>query len=63
MGSGTAGISTILESRKFIGIEIEPRYFDVACERITNAYRQGKLFDEPQRKPEQMDIIETSVAK
>jgi DNA modification methylase len=29
--------------RKFIGIEIEPKYFDIACERIENAQRQGAL--------------------
>ena len=31
--------------RKFIGIEIEPKYFDIACERIENAQRQETLFD------------------
>ena len=41
--------------RKFIGIEIEPRYFDIAVERITNAQRQQTLF-EPVRKPEQVKI-------
>ena len=30
--------------RKFIGIEIEPKYFDLACERIAAAYAQGRLF-------------------
>ncbi len=29
--------------RKFIGIEIEERYFNIACERIENAQRQGRL--------------------
>jgi len=41
--------------RKFIGIEIEPKYFDIACERIENAQRQQNLF-EPARKPEQMTL-------
>ncbi|GAH07699.1 unnamed protein product, partial [marine sediment metagenome] len=31
--------------RKFIGIEIEEKYFDIACERITAAYAQGRLFE------------------
>ena len=30
--------------RKFIGVEIEPKYFDIACERIENAQRQERLF-------------------
>ena len=44
MGSGTTGVACANLGRKFIGIEIEPKYFDIACERITNAYRQQKLF-------------------
>jgi site-specific DNA-methyltransferase (adenine-specific) len=30
--------------RQFIGIEIEPKYFDIACERIENAQRQQRMF-------------------
>lgn len=44
MGGGTTGVACANLGRKFIGIEIEPKYFDIACERITNAYRQQKLF-------------------
>ena len=44
MGSGTTAIATIESGRKFIGIEIERMYFDLACERIDNAYRQQRLF-------------------
>lgn len=46
MGSGTTGISCANLGRKFIGIEIEPKYFDIACERIRQAYSQPKLFDD-----------------
>ena len=45
MGSGTTGVACAQLGRKFIGIEIEPRYFDIACRRIEQAYAQGKLFD------------------
>lgn len=49
MGSGTTGVAAIQMGRKFIGIEREPRYFDIACERIENACRQPRLIaDEPQ---------------
>jgi site-specific DNA-methyltransferase (adenine-specific) len=44
MGSGTTGVACANLGRKFIGIEIEPKYFDIACERIENAYRQERLF-------------------
>jgi len=43
MGGGTTGVACANLGRKFIGIEIEPKYFDIACERITNAYRQERL--------------------
>ena len=49
MGSGTTGVACANLGRKFIGIEIEERYFNIAVERITNAYRQERLFgDAPQ---------------
>ncbi len=44
MGSGTTGVACVKLGRKFIGIEIEPRYFDIACKRIEDAHRQGDLF-------------------
>ena len=44
MGSGTTGVACMNIGRKFIGIEIEPKYFDIACERIENAQRQERLF-------------------
>ena len=43
MGSGTTGVACMNLGRKFIGIEIEPKYFNIACERIENAQRQGRL--------------------
>ena len=47
MGSGTTGVAAVQMGRKFIGIELEPRYFDIACERIENAQRQQALDLEP----------------
>ena len=46
MGSGTTGVPAVRSGRRFIGIEIEPRYFDIACERIDAAQRQAPLFAE-----------------
>ena len=44
MGSGTTGVACVKLGRKFIGIELEPKYFDIACERITKAYAQPDMF-------------------
>ena len=43
MGSGTTGVACARLGRKFIGIEIEPKYFDIACRRIEQAQRQGDM--------------------
>jgi len=44
MGSGTTGVACARLGRRFVGIEIEPRYFDIACRRIEEAQRQTDLF-------------------
>ena len=44
MGSGSTGIGALDLQRKFIGIELDPKWFDVACERIERAQRQKLLF-------------------
>jgi site-specific DNA-methyltransferase (adenine-specific) len=44
MGSGTTGVAAVQLGRKFIGVELDPKYFDVACKRIDAAQRQEKLF-------------------
>ncbi len=49
MGSGTTGVACGLD-RKFIGIEIEEEYFDMACKRIDQAQRQGQVFPPEQPK-------------
>ena len=43
MGSGTTGVACMNLGRTFIGIEREPKYFDIACRRIEDAQRQGRL--------------------
>lgn len=45
MGSGTTGVACMNLGRRFIGIEIEEKYFDIAVERIDQAQRQGRLFE------------------
>lgn len=43
MGSGTTGVACMQLGRKFIGIEIERRWFDIACRRIEEAQRQYRM--------------------
>lgn len=57
MGSGTTGVACAKMGRKFIGIELEPKYFDIACERIQKAYDQPDLFVEPPAKPKQEALL------
>ena len=57
MGSGTTGVAAIQLGRKFIGIEREPKYFDIACQRIEQAAAQGQLFETVRAKQVQEDLI------
>lgn len=51
MGSGTTGVAAVQLGRKFVGIERDPKYFDIACQRIERAVAQGQLFES--ERPEQ----------
>jgi site-specific DNA-methyltransferase (adenine-specific) len=44
MGSGTTGVACMQTGRKFVGVEIEPKYFDIACKRLDAAQAQHRLF-------------------
>ena len=58
MGSGTTGVACAKLGRRFVGVEIEERWFSVACRRIEAAYAQGDMFREPVvTKPEQGRLL------
>jgi site-specific DNA-methyltransferase (adenine-specific) len=58
MGSGTTGVAAVGMGLGFIGIEREPKYFEIACKRIEQAYNQRPLFEaEPAPQPVQMGFI------
>jgi DNA modification methylase len=58
MGSGTTGVACIALGRKFTGIERELKYFDIACRRIEEAYKQPDMFvSAPAPKAEQLDLL------
>ena len=44
MGSGTTGVACLQTGRKFIGIELDPGYFDIAKKRIEKAAMSPPLF-------------------
>ena len=57
MGSGTTGVACAKLGRKFIGIELEEKYFEIACKRIEEAYKQPDLFVPAPEKIKQEVLI------
>jgi site-specific DNA-methyltransferase (adenine-specific) len=58
MGSGTTGVAAVMTGRKFIGVEVLPENFEIACARIEKAHRQAELFVRaPEPKPEQLSLL------
>jgi len=57
MGSGTTGVAAVKMGRKFIGVEIEPKYFDIACRRIEEATKQPDMFIERPKPAEQIAMV------
>ena len=54
MGSGTTGVAAVQLGRRFVGIEIDEQYFDIACRRIADALSRPRLpLDEPPPQPVQ----------
>lgn len=58
MGSGSTGVAAIQMGRRFIGIEKEPTYFNIACKRIAQAAAQVDLFLPKSPKVEQANIFD-----
>ena len=44
MGSGTTGVASLKLNRRFVGIEIEPKYFEIAKQRVGEWEKQERLF-------------------
>ncbi|MDE2107109.1 MAG: site-specific DNA-methyltransferase [Patescibacteria group bacterium] len=54
MGAGATAVAAVACDRKFTGIEIDPKYFDIACSRVDAAMRQPRLFTtEPDKSSRQ----------
>ena len=64
MGSGTTGVACVKLGRKFIGVEIDPDYFEIACKRIRDAYAQPDMFvAPPEPAPVQQSIFDSEAAE
>jgi site-specific DNA-methyltransferase (adenine-specific) len=57
MGSGTTGVAAVRMGRRFIGIEKDPRYFDLACKRIEAAQSGARGFTRQNTDERQQDIF------
>lgn len=63
MGSGSTGVACVGLGRLFVGVEIDQSYFDIACRRIEEAYKQPRLFDEPPPKPVQESLFSNTTGE
>ena len=57
MGSGAIGQAALERGHEFVGIEIEPSYFDIACRRIEQAQRQGDMLRDVLPRPTQAALL------
>jgi site-specific DNA-methyltransferase (adenine-specific) len=57
MGSGTTGVACAKLGRKFVGIELDEGYYDIACRRIEQAYSHPNLFVAPPAKLKQEAML------
>lgn len=57
MGSGTTGVAAVRLGRKFTGIEIEPKFFDLACRRISDALARPDMFIASHSKPAKQEAM------
>lgn len=63
MGSGTTGVAAVKLDRNFIGIEIEEKYFEIACKRIRAALSEPDLFRAPRKRMPKPDLFRSREVK
>lgn len=57
MGAGTTGVAALRNGRRFIGCEVDPDIFDIACRRIEQVVAQGHLFAPEPPKAIQEELL------
>lgn len=57
MGAGTTGVACVQQGRKFVGCEIDEAAFEIACQRIQEAFQQPRLFGDNNPKPLQPSLL------
>jgi site-specific DNA-methyltransferase (adenine-specific) len=57
LGSGTTGVASVREGRHFVGCEINPKHFDIACRRISDELKRPRLFSEAAPAPKQEALL------
>lgn len=62
MGAGTSGVAAARLGRKFTGIELSPKYFDIACRRIADELKRPSMFIEPPKPAHQLSILDGDAA-
>lgn len=63
-GSGTTGVAAVKLGRKFIGVEVCEKYFDIAVRRIDDALKQKDLFTDAKagyQKPTQLSLLRDEI--
>ena len=58
MGSGTTLVACAKMGRKGIGIELDPDYYEIACKRVEEAYRQPDLFVSPPKATAEQEVMD-----
>jgi site-specific DNA-methyltransferase (adenine-specific) len=61
-GSGTTGVACARLGRRFVGVERNPQWFDLACRRIEAAHRQADLFVARLPPPRQASLFPSEAA-
>jgi site-specific DNA-methyltransferase (adenine-specific) len=57
LGAGATGVAAVRRKLDFIGIEIEEKYFDIACKRISDALREPDMFIERPKPAKQEEMF------
>lgn len=57
-GSGSTGVAAIKCGRNFVGIEQDPKWFDLSCRRLSAALLEPDFFNEREKKAEQLSILD-----